>query len=354
MEKFKEWKCIQCNEIFKTRLLLQNHKRVIHNVSRSKKGGWKCSKCNEILKTRVSLKTHKRLSHGIITTIGYQEQETKLYKCKFCNREKLTKISGNTFHENSCKLNINREERIGRKHLIETKQKISNGMILAHKEGRACEWTRSISHFNKSYAEQMFEKIILNEFTDKDYKTELHCGRYWIDFAWTHKMFAIEIDGKQHLESKAKEHDLERDLFLTEQGWTIIRILWTDFFNNTAFYISSLNDAINKAEISSQLKVSLESAYRIKEENLLRREEMIKKGQIDSIGRVSKSILSSSTIESKIKALLDSDIDFTKWGWVVKTSRILGVSSTQVTKFMKKNMKDFYENKCFHRRREIR
>ena len=48
--------------------------------------------------------------------------------------------------------------------------------------------------------------------------------------------------------------------------------------------------------------------------------------------------------------LLSSDIDFTKLGWVKKTSIIIETKHQKVNKWMKRNMPDFYNTKCFKRK----
>jgi len=50
----------------------------------------------------------------------------------------------------------------------------------------------------------------------------------------------------------------------------------------------------------------------------------------------------------KIK-VLESDIDFSKFGWVTKVSKVLNISPQKVNKWMKRYLPDFYENKCFKR-----
>lgn len=41
------------------------------------------------------------------------------------------------------------------------------------------------------------------------------------------------------------------------------------------------------------------------------------------------------------------DIDFSKFGWGVKLSKLFGISSQKTVKYVKKNYNDFYINKCF-------
>jgi len=48
--------------------------------------------------------------------------------------------------------------------------------------------------------------------------------------------------------------------------------------------------------------------------------------------------------------MLNSNIDFSKFGWVKQVSFIINIHSSKVSQFMKKYMFDFYINNCFRRK----
>lgn len=74
-----------------------------------------------------------------------------------------------------------------------------------------------------SYPEKYFISLFENE-QIAGYERELKVGRWFIDFAFTDKKIAIEIDGKQH---KDRKHlDEQKDNFLIENGWKVFRIEW--------------------------------------------------------------------------------------------------------------------------------
>lgn len=62
-----------------------------------------------------------------------------------------------------------------------------------------------------------------------------------------------------------------------------------------------------------------------------------------------KNILKDSVLE-KIHIIENSNIDFSKFGWVSKVSQITGLLPQKVNVFMKKYMPDFYKN-CFVRKK---
>lgn len=127
----------------------------------------------------------------------------------------------------------------GKKLPEDMKNKISKSMSKAHQEGRAHNIGKSRWNSKQSYPESFFEKVIINEFSDKNYKTEFNIGIYSIDFAWPEKKLAIEIDGQQHERFKEyKERDCRKDKYLQSEGWKVLRISWREMCNNTKEYIN--------------------------------------------------------------------------------------------------------------------
>lgn len=78
-----------------------------------------------------------------------------------------------------------------------------------------------------SYPEKYFISLFENE-SITGWIREKKVGRWFIDFAFDSKMVAVEIDGRQHEDSDRKKSDEEKDLFLAQSGWTVIRIKWSN------------------------------------------------------------------------------------------------------------------------------
>lgn len=128
---------------------------------------------------------------------------------------------------------------------IETRRKISESQKKAHKDGRA--WNIGMSRWNNkpSYPEKFMMSVIQNEFVDKEYIREYSVGIYSIDFAWPHKLFALEIDGDQHQRfDEYIKRDSRKDKFLKSQGWTVLRVPWKEIVNNTKDKINEIKNYI--------------------------------------------------------------------------------------------------------------
>jgi len=227
---------------------------------------YKCEECGKEFEKRQSYAAH-RSSHKRGESYSkkrrskdenyYIEKEARknavLSKCKFCGNEFDKKKIG--AHVILCKSNDKREDTMkkisisntGRKMLDSSKEKISSSMKKAHEDRRAWNIGKSRWNNKKSYPEEFFESVIKNEFDDKEFKNEYPVDIYSLDFAWIHKMKAIEIDGEQHQRfEECKKRDKRKDIACKKLGWTILRISWKDLYHNPKFYIKIANEFIGR------------------------------------------------------------------------------------------------------------
>jgi very-short-patch-repair endonuclease len=172
--------------------------------------------------------------------------------CKFCGKIFTPKSIGG--HISRCKSNPNYDTTItntsqskrGSQLTSEQKKSISESMKKAHREGRAWNIGKSRWNNEKSYPEKFFEKVIINEFINKNYESEYPIGIYSLDFAWVELKKAIEIDGEQHDRfDEYKQRDIKKDKLCSDNGWEVLRIKWKDLFNNTKFEIERAKQFIH-------------------------------------------------------------------------------------------------------------
>lgn len=221
---------------------------------------YKCKICDKEFTTKQKLGGHTS-SHNRGETYkssrsktGENERRRKRAElgdkrsCKFCEKEFRAKSIGG--HVCKCKLNPNSistakkiaAARVGSKMSSEAINKISASMKKAHLEGRAWNIGKSRWNNEKSYPEIFFEKVINNEFVNKNYECEHPIGIYSLDFAWVQLKKAIEIDGDQHERfEEYKQRDEKKDKLCAENGWEVLRIKWKDLYGNT-------KDKINEAK----------------------------------------------------------------------------------------------------------
>lgn len=228
----------------------------------------------------------------------------------------------------------------GRKHTNEEKEKISIALKKAHAENRHPGWAHINNDRNRrSYPEKFMLEVFEANHIFKQYTIveKMSFFKYFLDFAIIELKLCIEVDGCQHYKTEdAIQHDKERDKFLISNGWKVYRIHWQTFINNTKQeieelinFIKNIDYNINRYydinEIEWHNKIKLENKLKIK-------------------------LNKQNLIQEKIKLILNSNIDFAKYGWVQQVSRILKISPQKVNNWMKRNMLDFYNIKCFKRK----
>lgn len=186
-----------------------------------------------------------------------------------------------------------------------------------------------------STSELLFKSIIHNTFIDKEYEYNFMFYRYSLDFAWPEKQACIEIDGEQHRLLDRKLSDEKKDYCLKEHGWKVLRINKEDLINNHEACHLRAKEFIDSAPVIDKelrwkskkelMKIKIIHSYNLKKEK-------------------------KSNIQNDIRKIEESDIDFKKFGWVSKVSKLLNVSHTSVPRFMKKYMASFYYEKCYKRK----
>lgn len=298
-----------------------------------------CDYCNLNFDSSKKLYEHKRVVHNV----SKGSRQKFFLICPFCLKEFFTYRNSLSFHKKYCNSNPNREIYKSRQVRQEVKDKISKSMKIAAEEGRNRGWaTTKTYECNKSYPEMWFTKVIENEIEDKDYIYNMPFFRYKLDFAWPKKKLCIEIDGSQHLKEDRLASDKRKDTKLIENGWKVLRLTWLYCFNCSKEAIEASKKFIDSEEIINIDQTIYDKKYK---KNILRK-RAIESDQIDSLGKMNRRILLKNEIEKRSNLILNSNIDFTKFGWLTKVSKILNFSSQCTARFMKKYMSDFYEN-CY-------
>ncbi len=298
-----------------------------------------CKICNKKFKKESGLSTHLSIHNIDFLTYMNRYENFKIPKCPICG--KYAEYIGGIHFKATCGNELCIKDNSHKPISKTVKNKISNSMKKAHKEGRANNWQDSKKNHNASYPEIFFIKVIQNEFDDKNYVSEYRFYQYSIDFAWPQKKLAIEIDGKQHEYENQKISDLNKDKLLNEQGWKVLRIKWSDMYNNVHDIIKYCNNFINNSEIIIE-EQKIEIDYNLLEK-LLKYNNNISPSYMNSLQR-------QRLIEDRKLKLQNSNIDFSKFGWVNKVAELFNISPQKVNRWMKKNMREFYEEKCFKKK----
>lgn len=215
-----------------------------------------CKVCNQ--EFQITKEKHKRTccSRKCANSIGgnSNKDKTKIVNCIDCNKQievknrtallkcrckecykqfkkslinKFCKICGT-------KLNKNYHTYCSHKCVCLDPENIKNLSLktkAAILDGRIKPW-QSRTKLQPSYPEQYFINLFVNE-NITNYEREKKVGKYFIDFAFNEHKLALEIDGGQHNLPDRKKSDINKDEFLTKEGWSIFRIKWFNPINTT-------------------------------------------------------------------------------------------------------------------------
>jgi very-short-patch-repair endonuclease len=193
-----------------------------------------------------------------------------------------------------------------------------------------------LNHKNQSWPEKFFEAACVRNGLDKQFEIvkELSIFPFYVDFAFIDVKVAVEIDGAQHEREEYILSDKRKDEVLNKNGWRVFRVPAKFLFSiETADevilkLISFIGDNYQKS-VCSGIITAKDKKVRVSEE----KEKSKQQTKLDIIKRIESS-----------------KIDFSKFGWVNKVALILNFEPQSVNRWMKRNMLDFYEEKCFKRK----
>ena len=288
---------------------------------------YKCKYCNRVFNYANILATHTRWCELNPKIIKYKTQKAF---CELCGKE-IIKYNYRNKRCNNCKNKMSKKGRIN----------VSNGRKKWLKNNPDKHpWKKNTKFISipcenfKKYLDSINLKYI------SEYNVYNETKRnYSIDIAFPDIKLGIEINGNQHYDrnGKLKEYYKNRHIILENLGWKILEIHYTSCFN-----IESMKNIIQYYKQPDYKKYFI-NKDKIKNKKLLLKQENKKK-------KINRLKIKNDLINRRINIILNSNIDFKKFGWVGKISKLLNISSTHVNRFMKKNMIDFYNKNCFKRK----
>ena len=172
-------------------------------------GRFCCVKCSRGFATKANRSTINKLKSERMT----QPPHVFLLTCKQCNSN-FTIVTKRTRKPVYCSKEC---ATIGSKPII----KASIAKLV--ESGQWSGWAKRKSD-DPSYAEKYFIGLFNNE--QIQFQREVKAGKWFIDFVV--KNFAIEIDGKQHERPERAASDKIKDAYLSNNGFTVIRIKWAN------------------------------------------------------------------------------------------------------------------------------
>jgi very-short-patch-repair endonuclease len=197
-------------------------------------------------------------------------------------------------------------------------------------------WKRS-TKFKSEPCERVKKFLIEQQILFVEEWSPLESRHYSIDIAFPDIKLGIEINGNQHYnrDGTLKEYYQNRHNEIVDAGWKLIEL----------HYSSCFNEEILKKLITRWEQPDYTEYFNVK---MLRDQHKLMNNS-EARGTKTKRKTDEKFL-SKIKKLLESDINFSVFGWVKKASLILEVPQQKVNHYMKRYALEFYTNNCFKRK----
>lgn len=304
-----------------------------------------CKECTEVC-DQCKFENISKTKKTPLFRVNEDWQVNGMYKCPECSMlfSKFALITH--YYHNHDERGIERSKKTKKENKIrltreEKNRRISEALKKSHAEGRHPGWSHINSNPERmSRPETFFNKILTEKGMYEKYniKYGLKVSKYFLDFAILDLKIDIEIDGVQHLRNQTNiDHDITRDKHLISLGWEIYRIsvkelLDENMLNELILFIENRESTHRKYNPADVL-------------NLYATKPPVYGSRKDYMLAVEKR--KEEKVRQAVEKLLNSDIEFGKFGWVNKASNIIGIRHQKVNKWMKKNMKDFYEKNCY-------
>lgn len=299
----------------------------------------KCKICNLTLKSKRKFINHLK-THNIQLLEYYIKYENfKIPKCNVCNNDCAIR-QGITFQKtcgnSDCKAKNFKLCWTNKKRKTQGEKR--KKYLKTHKHN----WG-SIYRNIESLPEKKFKKII-EKYDLKVYqwfKSDEFERFFEIDFAIPNLKIGYEINGNQHYNTNGtlSKYYKDRHDIIESKGWTLIEIPYLLCFNEK--YISKIIEKSTKGKKINFIK-PVKRIKRINKEKI--QKELMYKERIKN--NLKKQ---QENIEKNKNKIINSNINFSKFGWVIQVSKILNCSPQYVNRWIKKNMLDFYKEKCFKR-----
>lgn len=230
----------------------------------------------------------------------------------------------------------------------EHKAKISKGRkeYLKKNKGRH-NWSQ---YKSETKPEKEFKKIISKFNIDNKiyqyYKSEEFERNYELDFAIPELKIAFEINGNQHYnkDGTLTKYYKKRHDYLVSFGWKVIEIPYLLCFDSNKI------ENIISSSLDGNFNISNDIINSVIDYTIIKRNKQEAKLALLEKEKILKLEAKLSNLNKLKKSILTSNIDFSKYGWVQKVSTILDITPQKVNNWMKLNMLDFYETKCFVRK----
>ncbi len=114
------------------------------------------------------------------------------------------------------------------------------------RSAEAIQFAREQRRTANEFAEHVWQMLRDRRCRGQKFRREYPISPYTLDFCCPALKLVVEIDGDGHLTEQGRRHDEQRDRFLAEQGYQVLRVLGYDVIRDAASVRSRIEEAIDK------------------------------------------------------------------------------------------------------------
>lgn len=157
-----------------------------------------------------------------------------------------------------------------------------------------------------------------------------------VDILIPSKNLIIEVNGNQHYNADGtlKKYYKKRHDHIISLGWHVIELHYTLVFDHD-LVLNLINGFVIESQVLPFVKREKKSRN--------------KYGSRKEYNAISKSKYDEEQ-QKYIPIILNSEIEFSKFGWVGEVAKIINKTPQKVNAWMKRYMLDFYQENCFKRK----
>ena len=311
-----------------------------------------CQLCGKQLKVKTfgrnsAIFKHFSKFHKTVDRLQYllSYEQFEIPKCRFCGKNRKRKNHYQVKFSTTC----GSFECVKRCYSPseETRKKISEKLSLNNKGGRS-KWfvfKKKNGDLIKVQGKMEFTFSKILEKIDED----------WIKLSISNKHHSLKW-----IDSEGRLHTYTPDFYSPKYNkyYETKGHYWGNDFKKMEIVKEQNKDKIIKIVSPTLLRKYRDKFLSMEEKNSIKGElirssayytELHEKRKTEKENKKNfkKSFKKQTKIDPIIKMLEDSSIDFSKFGWAVKASKITGISQNKISHWMGKYMPEFYERKCF-------
>jgi very-short-patch-repair endonuclease len=284
-----------------------------------------CKKCDKYVPEEFYFPIHVKLCDGTGNSTRGHKVNSQIKQCEFCGGDFEIMISPGSRPKKNC------SGECKRKSMSEKRKKFLADNPDSH------PWRRPDNKI--SIPCENVKKYLSDRGIDFIPEYQPLDDRFFsIDIAFPHIKVGIEINGMQHYNSDGslKPYYQERHDLISLAGWKLIEVFYTECFSDEK--ISKFLDFEIPKDEEGVLQYIRDKIAASKNKPITR-----ERG-------VTRKMAGDAEWINKKDEIFKYGIDFNKFGWCAKVSKILGISQQHASRWMQRHHPEFYENHCFRRR----